>query len=268
MRSIYLFDTSSHESAAPSDLRLFRAASASSPVPTIHAVTGNPLVNTESIALQLAASNHAVISCLSGWITDEDDRATPSPRTWYREGWDALEHFIRQIDHRLATPHDAAVKAIPHVTGRHPNHPKTLLFWTRAETVLSDAPSSIRFLNTATNWTDPSRLQLGLIVDTVGMLTREMLPAATDHIERITTILGQTPGVSIFVASNLASENSTSTRTPAAHHAHGPVPTAPAHRGTISPRWLGDLLRSHLSPSVAIALINEEPDAQRTALGF
>lgn len=198
------------------------------------------------------------VTCWAGWIPDDEDPSLPSPRTWGPSGWSGLEAWCRRLRG-------------PSGSGGGGGSEAHVLFWSRADTVLSDAPSIARFLTQAPSWTPeattdarPALLPtFGVIVDPVGMLTLDMLPKAADHIERIITTLAPLPGVFAVVASNIDPLRAMNPN--ASRDSLGPA-FPPAWRtgllaGDLSPDWLRELYETHLPADMPVLLSVEDQHA-------
>lgn len=131
-------------------------------------------------------------------------------------------------------------------------------FWSRAGHVLSDLPSCLKFMRDCGEWEGQSSVRFGIVLDPVGMLTAEMLPKAEDFVARIIEGAAGQDRVGALAVCNVSVERSSASV--------GPPWRSPAHRGSIAPERLGDLMLA-IGPNTAVALVDEDVEAQRAALG-
>lgn len=201
-------------------------------------LAGNLISNAPALASCIAQSPSEHLVCWSGWVVDDDDPATPSPRTWGSAGWAALRRFCE------AAAQDASSYACVPAA-----RPRSIAFWTHAGTVLSDVPSSLRFLAEVQGWTDPACLRWSLVVDPIGMLAPSMMATAEDHVERIVRTLGTLPGVAVMIASTCCSAPFDCPHSRPIHATKSLLPLSLSVPANFRHR-----LEAHLAPHVAIAL--------------
>lgn len=187
------------------------------------------LVNEGNITATPAAPR---VVLRTGFLPDEDDPNVPGPRTWVGRGWEAL---------------DRAVEVALSRSG-----PRMLIrpAWTD---VISDAPSSNRFLDRRQEWGD-GVARLGLLLDPAAMLAPTMIANAEDHITRILELVASREGVDGVVASNIEVRDGAPRR-------------AAIHQGVIDASRLTNLYRSLVPATVPVILTGEDIESQREAIG-
>lgn len=129
----------------------------------------------------------------------------------------------------------------------------TVAFWTHAGTVLSDAPSCLRFLAEASRrWSD-GPVDFALVVDPAGMLTPSMQATAEDHAQRLVELLGSQPGVVAMVASPLRARPANGAEPMHVWHPARQIERQGMRTlASLTPTALDTLLPPHMAIAVAI----------------
>lgn len=188
-------------------------------------VEGNPLGDPKWALPATIPSGRVVVS--SGWIPESDGggAATSGLATWGPLGRAAFESLCDRLAAELA-PRGATALFRPHV--RH---------------VLSDAPSSVGFLQRRAGG------PFGLLLDPVAMLARGMLPRAEEHLARILGALAANPATWGVVLAN------------AQPGPDGALAPAPITRGAIAPTVLAAAAAT-LPGTTRVVLLDADVDAQ------
>jgi len=241
MRPLYMAPLFTQFQPAPP---LFSPASNHPPLshtPTRFASTlpGNLVSSSATLAAQVPEADSRVL-LWSGWYepaTNAD--ADPSPLAWGAGAWCALAEFCTATSARLAS--------------RPASSNTRVCFLPRTGHILSDQPSCHRFLNLRSEWTGTLAPLFEILLDPVGMLTPQMLPCASDHLERIIVGLARSPGIAGILLSNIAPDKDSVTR-------------QPVHEGVIPTRVLADLLNKHCDPNLPLLLTGDDVPSQLAAL--